>query len=128
MNLLRALQSYSSFRNTASGAVMEQCSCASTHHLASSIHPTVWELQHGTGSSVSSRNYWKEFVFYVNAHETSYTCVHRMATLLFTAVGIACLADSCYYSLAGGSPVHGCFRPIKKDIDFLFLYPTSAFL
>lgn len=45
MNLLRALQSYSSFRNSARGTVMEQCpwDFASTHHLASSIHPTVWE-------------------------------------------------------------------------------------
>lgn len=61
MNLPRALQSYSSFRNTASGAVVEQCpwDCAITHHLA--FIPLVGNLQHGTDSSVSSRNYWKDF-------------------------------------------------------------------
>lgn len=83
MNLLTALHSYSSARNTAlsshaPGAMVEKClwDHASTHRLGRRIQPKVFvTLLHSTDTSVSIRSYWKDSVACVNAHEISYMCV-----------------------------------------------------
>lgn len=113
--------------------------CLWSHACGTVLAPIAWQaafiplfgnLQHCTDSSVSSRNYWKDFVSYeTNAPEISYMSVHLMAVLLFTAVRIACLAGSCYYSLRGVNSAHQCFRPIKMtDLGFLFLYAACLLL
>lgn len=55
-------------------------------------------------------------------------CVYLMAILLFTAVGIACLVSSCYYSHRDLSSVHQCFRTIKKTlVSYFFIQLVSFF-
>lgn len=91
MNLLAALQSYSSSRNTvlsshAPGAMKEKglWDCASTHHLGSSIQPKGFgKLCRSTDTSASSRSYWKDSVSYVNALEISYMCVSDGNTFIY---------------------------------------------
>lgn len=54
-------------------------------------------------------------------HLQFHTCVYLMAIPLLTAVGIACLISSCYYSLRGLSFVHQCFRPEKHLFFYFFI-------
>lgn len=64
---------------------MEQCpwDCARTHHLASSIHPTVWELPAWNRLLCEQQKILEDFVFCVNVYEISYVRVSDGNTFIY---------------------------------------------